>query len=170
MLFIGESTGIPVPRVICSFTHKSNTFIAMERIDGEMLATIWPSLSESSRCRILTKLKILVEIMRELKPPDGFTGIANVVGGQLIDFRLPRTDHGFGPFETTQDFHAFLRDGLKKLPNLDPEVGHMIELQDGPRPAPVFTHGDLSSLNILVNGDTVVGIIDQKFAGWYPYY
>jgi len=34
----------------------------------------------------------------------------------------------------------------------------------------VFTHGDLSSLNVLVRGDQIVGIIDWETAGWYPSY
>ena len=46
----------------------------------------------------------------------------------------------------------------------------MISLQDRPWPMPVFTHGDLSSLNIIVRGDDVVGIIDRESAGWYPSY
>lgn len=45
-----------------------------------------------------------------------------------------------------------------------------MELQDRPWPPPVFTHGDLSSLNILVRSDEVVGIIDWETAGWYPSY
>jgi aminoglycoside phosphotransferase len=46
----------------------------------------------------------------------------------------------------------------------------MIQLQDGPWPNPVFTHGDMSSLNVLVDGDNIVGIIDWETAGWYPHY
>lgn len=34
----------------------------------------------------------------------------------------------------------------------------------------VFTHGDLSSLNILARVDDIVGIIDWETAGWYPSY
>lgn len=43
-------------------------------------------------------------------------------------------------------------------------------MQDGPWSQPVFTHGDLSSLNILVHGEEVVGIIDWETSGWYPSY
>lgn len=36
---------------------------------------------------------------------------------------------------------------------------------------PVFTHGDLSSLNILCRRDEIVGIIDWETAGWLsPYW
>lgn len=51
--------------------------------------------------------------------------------------------------------------------------GDLQELATFYRQAPstsVLTHGDLSSLNILVRGDTVVGIIDWETAGWFPLY
>lgn len=34
----------------------------------------------------------------------------------------------------------------------------------------VLTHGDLSSLNILVKNDKVTGIVDWESSGWYPSY
>ena len=34
----------------------------------------------------------------------------------------------------------------------------------------MFTHGDLSSLNVLARGDEVVGIVDWETAGWMPGY
>ncbi|KAI6785049.1 uncharacterized protein J7T54_008143 [Emericellopsis cladophorae] len=32
----------------------------------------------------------------------------------------------------------------------------------------LLTHGDLSSLNIMVQSDTVVVIVDWDTAGWFP--
>ncbi len=49
-------------------------------------------------------------------------------------------------------------------------MSELIALQDRAWPPTVFTHGDLSSLNILVRGDKIVGIIDWERAGWYPSY
>jgi hypothetical protein len=172
MRFIAKNTQIPVPRVICSFVHNATTYIVMQRIQGKMLAAVWPSLSESSRSKVLSQLKSLVGLMRELKPLEGFEGVANVVRGPLSDLRLPRTDNGFGPFKSIQEFHKFLRNGLEKRPDLDLEIDRMMELHDRPWPwpGPIFTHGDLSSLNILVEGDEIVGIIDWETAGWYPQY
>lgn len=53
--------------------------------------------------------------------------------------------------------------------SLDLKVQELIHLQNKTWPL-VFTHGDLSSLNILVCGDNIIGIIDQETAGWYPSY
>jgi RIO-like serine/threonine protein kinase len=43
--------------------------------------------------------------------------------------------------------------------SLDLKVQELIHLQNKTWPL-VFTHGDLSSLNILVCGDNIIGIID----------
>lgn len=34
----------------------------------------------------------------------------------------------------------------------------------------MFTHGDLTQHNIIVQGNKVTGLIDWKYAGWYPEY
>lgn len=70
------------------------------------------------------------------------------------------------------DFHKALRNGIE----FDGHAGVPEDLQklaafhkrSGSRS--VLTHGDLSSLNILVRGDKVVGIIDWETAGWFPHY
>ncbi|KAL3415580.1 hypothetical protein V8F44DRAFT_629787 [Aspergillus fumigatus] len=66
----------------------------------------------------------------DLQPLEGM-GVALVDGGSLFDCCVPGRSLHFGPFATTQDFH------YKTWPL-------------------VFTHGDLSSLNILVCGDDIV--------------
>ncbi|KAL2856737.1 hypothetical protein BJX68DRAFT_229393 [Aspergillus pseudodeflectus] len=54
-------------------------------------------------------------------------------------------------------------------PTLDAEVRDLITQQNRSWPL-VFTHGDLSSLDILARGDKIVGMIDWETAGWYPSY
>lgn len=68
------------------------------------------------------------------------------------------------------DFHRYLRGGLEANPEHRPEIRELISWQDELWSAPVLTHGDLSSLNILASGNKVVGIIDWETAGWYPSY
>ena len=170
MQFVAKHTSIPVPRVYCAFKHKNRSYIVMERIHGESVGVGWLRRSEESRATILAQLKNMIEEMRRIKPPDGI-GVAHVDGGPLYDPRLYGPSNHFGPFQTIQDFHRHLRGGLEAHPKHWPEISELISKQDkfGP-PPPVFTHGDLSSLNVLASGDKVVAIIDWENAGWYPYY
>ena len=76
----------------------------------------------------------------------------------------------FGPFAGIQDFHRHLRQGFQYDPGNNPEINELIHLQEAASHPPVLTHGDLSSLNILVRDDKIVGIIDWETAGWLPSY
>lgn len=155
----------PVPKVHSAFVHNGSTYILMDRIDGKMLTCGWSSRSAGSKTKILTQLKRMVDELRSLPPPS--QRISDVNGGPLYDDRFPRSSFA-GPFNTIHDFHFYLRDGVQAPPDRIPAIVRMISLQDRPWPMPVFTHGDLSGLNILVRGDDVVGIINRESAGWYP--
>ena len=106
--------------------------------------------------------------MRSLLPPHN-QAIANIDGGTLFDCRLPSSSCRFGPFRDVSGFHRYLRGGIKFDPCLDPEIRHLISLYSGQWPLS-FTHGDLSSLNIIVRGEEIVMIIDWETAGWYLAY
>lgn len=113
----------------------------------------------------------LIGQFRNLPPPDN-VGIANVDGGPIFDLRLPGKSY-WGPFRTIQDFHRELRNGVEASQLDDRSIPGLAELcafHDEPWPTPVFTHGDLSSFNIIVRDDRFVGIIDWENAGWMPPY
>ncbi|KAL4920393.1 kinase-like protein [Aspergillus aurantiobrunneus] len=143
MRFIAQNTSIPVPRVCCAL------YIVMARIQGEIIGSSWARRSEQSKAKLLSQLKNMVAKMREIKPPEG-TRVASVGGG------------------TVQDFHRHLRGGMEFDVTLDADVRDLMQQQNRSWPL-VFTHGDLSSLNILARGE-IVGIIDWETAGWYPSY
>ncbi len=168
MRFISRNTSIPVPKVVCAFTHSGRTYIVMEKINGEIIGSGWLNRSEQSKTTLLAQLAKMITEMRELQPPEDM-GVASVDGGSLYDCRVPGQSLRFGPFSTTQEFHRHLRRGMEFDSRLDPEVQHLIKQQDGSWPL-VFTHGDLSSLNVLVHGGDIVGLIDWETAGWYPSY
>ena len=173
MRFIAQHTSIPVPKVYCAFTRKGWTYIVMEKMNGEMLGSGWGERSDCSKAKILQQLKRMVDEMRNIPSRRGEgqrQGVRNVDGGSIWDSRLPGTSMCHGPFESVHDFHRYLRGGFNADPNHYPEVSELIALQDRAWSPPVFTHGDLSSLNILVHGDVIVGIIDWETAGWYPSY
>lgn len=153
----------PGSEIYCAFMRKSITYIVKENISREPVVTRWAQLSD----KILGQLRTMIDEMRRIPKPDA--RICNADGGSLWDCRLPTSLDRYGPFADTQELHSFLRNKLEKAPP-HPEVDEMIELQKRDWGQPVFTHGDLSSLNILVRGDNVVGIVDWETAGWYPPY
>ncbi|KAI4193932.1 MAG: hypothetical protein LQ346_003793 [Caloplaca aetnensis] len=171
--FIGKHTSIPVPKIYCAFERKGCTYIVMEFIRAYMVAYGWTTRSEESKGKIMSQLRSMTDEMRRIPRPAGL-GIANVCGGSLFDGRLPGPLR-FGPFKTTDDFHLHVREGWDRercqaLPPIPgDEIRDLLRQHDGTWPV-CFTHGDLSSLNILTRGDEVVGIIDWETAGWYPSY
>jgi len=179
MEFIRHNTSIPVPKVYCAFKHKNTTYIVMERVKGHKISNYWLNRSEESKTRLLAQLKGLVDEMRALRPPHG-SQVANAKGGSLHDLRLPGlgldnpqvTALRFGPFEDIASFHRWLTKPYDyPHESLLTDVNELINwYKDNDWGLPVFTHGDLSSLNILVQGDNITGIIDWETAGWYPAY
>ncbi|PYH92219.1 kinase-like protein [Aspergillus ellipticus CBS 707.79] len=166
--FVAQHTTIPVPRVFCAFTRRNCTYIVMERIKGEVIGRGWVRRSEESKARLLSKLRRMIEELRQIPAPKNI-GIASVDAGPLYDCRVPGPTIRFGPFKSMQDFHRHLRTGMDFDPELDHEVQELMRQHKKEWPL-VFTHGDLSSLNVMVREDDVVGIIDWETSGWYPSY
>ncbi|XPS78067.1 hypothetical protein M3J09_010087 [Ascochyta lentis] len=173
--FIAKHTSIPVPRVHHAFTHHGKAYILMERVRGETIAKRWQSLSEASKLSIFKQLKQITNELRSV--PCQANGVSNLDGGPIHDYRLQTSS--WGPFCTVTDFHSSLRNNLtleslessKSLrPDEISDLRQLITFHETIIRAPVLTHGDLSSLNILIHNDTVVGIIDWDTAGWLPYY
>ncbi|RMZ80305.1 hypothetical protein DV738_g2804, partial [Chaetothyriales sp. CBS 135597] len=183
-----NTTGIPVPKVYCSFLHRKQAYIVMERIQGgEELPRAWGAMSQEARDAVLLQLRRMISELRGLaaSPPGVATGVQSCVGGSLYDARLSgRGNPRWGPFKTIQDFHVWLRrdyspEDLRRdrrgthLKDQDAsDIEDMISRQDrdGQWASPVFTHCDLNPSNILVRDGKVVGIIDWEFSGWYPPY
>jgi thiamine kinase-like enzyme len=143
----------------------------MERIDGQPAALGWVWRSEASKARILDQLKDITQQLKNVTPPNGH-GVTNIVGGPIYDCRLPNRSL-WGPFNTTDDFHKELRNGIDlevDTSHIASELPELFAFHKQYVPKTALTHGDLSSLNILVKGDDVVGIIDWETAGWFPSY
>ena len=171
--YIARNTSIPVPKIYCAFEHDDTGYIVMERLKGVDLYYGWYQRSEESKAKILSQLKGYVDEMRCLSPPGPM--VSNVDGGSLEDPRITVKTHRWGPFTSVQAFHQFLHEGAEPNPEIPvskwPEgMMDLFEWHAKPWPTIKFTHGDLSSFNILVDGDTVTGIIDWQTAGWFPSY
>ncbi|OBS25991.1 hypothetical protein FPOA_06521 [Fusarium poae] len=172
MQFISKATTIPVPRVYYAFEHKGRVYILMERIQGQSLWNDWCHRSPESRARILDQLRSMIAELRRLQPENDM-GISNVVGGPIYDQRLPKKST-WGPFRTIGEFHQELRNGIKpddiSHESTPTDLQRLVSFHEKDIGRSIFTHGDLSSMNILVRGDNVVGIVDWETAAWMPPY
>ena len=168
MQFIAQRTSIPVPKVYCAFKYKTWTYIVMERIDGEIVGANWYKRTKESKDNILCQLRQMIDEMRRILPAE-HQKIASATGGTIYDARLSGGPIRRGPFNDIGQFHLHVREGIEAHPDHFPEIHDLIAAQNETWPI-CFTHGDLSSLNILVRGEDVVGIVDWETAGWYPSY
>ncbi|KAH0443415.1 hypothetical protein CcaCcLH18_01096 [Colletotrichum camelliae] len=144
----------------------------MARIDGNTACLRWVKRSEASKKQILDQLKDIICQLRAIPPPPEGTRVCNVDGGPIWDCRLPSNEF-WGPFATAKDFYRELVQPVSLEADVGGEFADIDELLDFYRhwdDSLVFTHGDLSSLNVLVRGDDVVGVIDWETAGWLPSY
>lgn len=166
MVHVAQHTSIPVPRVLCAFQKGGVTYILMERIKGVSIGKVWTSLSAQEKDSLRSQLRRFLADLRSLPPAQpGRIGDVNYL--ELYDDRI--CSGGFGPFTNSRDFHQFLRHGVVK-PVKNTELDQLISDHEKLEYETCFTHGDLSSLNILVRDGCVVGIIDWEMAGWYPEY
>lgn len=149
----------------------------MERVRGQALNTILPSLSTADKATIFSQLRSAMDQLRFLEPPS--MAVQSCVGGSLLDSRIAHArDKRFGPFDSIADFHLWLRQH-RQLPLTSPHwsdeevmaIEKMIQCKDeGSWLPPVFTLADLNSSNVIVRNGELAGFIDWEFAGWYPSY
>jgi aminoglycoside phosphotransferase (APT) family kinase protein len=113
----------------------------------------------------------MIEELRNVQAIEN-QGVTGVDGGLIYDPRLPKSSF-WGPFKTIYEFYYDLRNGIDEnnvYDNTLPGLRELVSFYNQAWGRPVLTHGDLSSLNILVQGEQVVGIIDWETAGWLPPY
>ncbi|KJZ71010.1 hypothetical protein HIM_09589 [Hirsutella minnesotensis 3608] len=157
MRFVAQHTSIPVPKVYCAFVYSGWSYVVMSRIPGEMACLGWQRRSAESKERVLSQLRRMVTELRSVRLPEDISGVAGVDGGCFSDCRLP-TKTIWDSFPTTRSFHQALANGIKfdvEYKSLASDMSELFEFYRGYGEQVVLTHGDLSSLNILVRQDDV---------------
>ncbi|KAG6365486.1 hypothetical protein INS49_007097 [Diaporthe citri] len=158
--FLRENTTIPVPTV---YETTSNS-ITMEFVEGLTLEEAWKDLSSTEIAAISEELRDYLTQLRGLKG----SFIGSFDGGPAVDSRLFVNEGG--PFRTVAEHIDFvLSDPPRNWPGAAP-MHNMVRSQMRTDYDVVFTHGDLKSINILVQGSRITAIIDWGYAGYYPEY
>lgn len=161
---------VPIPRVLAIQTKLYPTYFAMEEVFGETLEKHLPHMSDSELDHIVAQLSA---ILRDLRSISGNGGIGGVTGRPLrssLFQELPPLRY----FPNVQGFYDHIIDSFTKqcreVGDDDGTWGKSIISQFPQNPAVHFTHGDINPSNIMVQGSTIIGLVDWGMAGWYPDY
>lgn len=154
-------TTIPVPQVRQVVVNaSSNTYIIMEYVDGETLASCWHRLSLLSKLRIAWTLRGYVGQLRRLRRSVPGTLDGAACTGLLF------TDYGAGPFTSYDEMTAWFNHKLdvsQRMKHAPPDAPRF----DNSWPL-VFTHQDLCPRNIMLARDGKVYMVDWEGSGFYP--
>ncbi|KAI9713110.1 MAG: hypothetical protein M1820_001095 [Bogoriella megaspora] len=176
----GSSSGIPKLYAMYRSQVNGHICLIMERMPGETLEKLWPSLDTAQKSQICAKTRALLTTIRQI-PAGGFYG--SIDGGPIAHHLLwdARRDSTIqGPFKSEQELNiGFVKKlrGIWAMNNKHSYKADFYErqlgriLRDHP---PVFTHTDVQKKNIIVERvgayDFKVSLVDWECAGWYPSY
>ncbi|PVI08062.1 kinase-like protein [Periconia macrospinosa] len=162
--YVKANTTIPIPEIAKDWTDRQQRrFILAERIEGENLQSAWPTLSQDARVRIAEQTAEYIHQLRKLQSEKmASLGDAPIYSGWLF---LQGLETPHGPFGSDEELWQSLSVELRKLP----EKAQKAFRKRLPPCAPyTFTHGDLTTVNIMVKDDKLAAIIDWESAGYFP--
>ncbi|OAA65536.1 Protein kinase-like domain protein [Niveomyces insectorum RCEF 264] len=185
---------VPVPEVYGWRQDGRQTFLYLELVEGYTAAQLWPFLPANDCAALGADVRALVETWRRLPQTLvanlPFIGHAN--GQSLLDWLFINSANPVaGPFPDVARFHDWLvacsdsQANANELPLAPPapprpETSSAAQIDRSllPDDAPiVFTHGNLSLSNIIVDPERgldgrlrIAAIVDWQQAGWYPDY
>lgn len=147
-------------------------FIVMGIIPGTPLEKCWEDLSSHAKRSIVQQLHGFIQEWRKIEGPY----FGSVDGGPCEDvfFKHPwewnPKPRRYGPFSTRNEFNQAVVEALcnsrpnGKLTEKDEPLAESILAsgKDGQGDRKVFTYGDLHQSNIIVEDNTITGIIDWR--------
>ncbi|PVH74005.1 kinase-like protein [Cadophora sp. DSE1049] len=192
MLHIQQNTSVPVPRIYALYSNPNNMkqYIVMQKVAGETLACLWPTLDATQKIAIARSLHGAMDQLRTLPSPGGYCSLGNRPLQDSIFWTGDdkNTSSINGPFETEDELNAAMvrKYIFNNLPVQKADFYTRTFKKILHNHRPIFTHGDLQRKNILVratlppvgqpsNAETAaqdyeITILDWEVAGWYPSY
>lgn len=162
---VEQHTSIPAPLFIDTFEHQGKVMLVMTRVRGQQLQEVFHRLSYPERTQLSADLRSAIKQLREI-PNTTPHRFANVLGGPLLDVRLPDShDRARGPFDNESDFHDAL---IHKF--ISAETKQAVAHVHSQSYRSFFSHADLNFYNIIIERGKLSGIVDWECAGYYPEY
>lgn len=170
------AVGIPAPKLHqATFSVRNGVehgSMRMDRVEGCQLDNIWDGLDDSTKARICEDIWGIVDEIRRIPKPAEFSHLY-----QCAADGSPSTD------VLIQDLcsppRPILDDDALRARIYERYLHYAGSLYEGTLPSmlprsemSVFTHGDLTPRNIIVDPDSgrINGVIDWEDAGWFPDY
>ncbi|KAL4782700.1 kinase-like domain-containing protein [Aspergillus varians] len=144
--FVQEQTSIPVPTVVDSWDEDGHALIVMRRVPGKPLSEDWPTLHNRKREYRKANRRVYCNFL-----------IMNGKPGNKLH----------GPLATDEELWEEMEQGL--IENGVPEAARIRLRKSIPPSKPyTFTHGDLASVNMMVENGSLTDIIDWEMSGFFP--
>jgi aminoglycoside phosphotransferase len=161
MIYIRQKTSIPVPTVRLCFQHDKQTYLVMDRVNGQSLGTCLSEMSDQRLKKVVSQLASYIQQLRDLggnKPMGSWP--SGPYDNLLFDPPPLREFYVMQEFQSYWIYRLGTYMGLPEVPSALREIGQEHSV--------VFTHGDLAPRNIMVDGEEITGILDWETLGWYP--
>ncbi|KAJ2968005.1 hypothetical protein NUW58_g10318 [Xylaria curta] len=156
---------VPMPKVRAGWKENGKVITISDTVPGDRLYDIWWDLSRKERESIAEQVAEHIDSWRECD----LGRISNLVGDAVHhhDNLFGTTEAGFGPFGSDLEFWLAIEQRLRKK-GVDEDTIQLLKDRMPPSSPCVFTHGDVSSTNIIVHRGTVTGILGFENAASLP--
>ncbi|CAL5875246.1 uncharacterized protein PFLUO_LOCUS9550 [Penicillium psychrofluorescens] len=168
--FVKDNTTIPIPSLLKDWDDEDGRyFLIAERVPGEPLERVWPKMSTPAKEKLAQQTAEYLKQLRQLHS----SKIQSVHGQPVYDAFLfagygPKGyEVPHGPLLSDEQLWNEMTPALKNVPDV---VRALLREKMPPAQPYTFTHGDLTTCNIMVDPDThsLTAIIDWENAGYFP--
>ncbi|GKZ38433.1 hypothetical protein AbraIFM66950_010626 [Aspergillus brasiliensis] len=154
----------PAPELLHDWVDQDGRyFLLQERMDGDTLETVWPTLTDLQKVAIADQVAGVCKRLQFITSPR----IERVDRRACSSTLLFGDSEPHGPFRSDAELwdavslplrqRSFPQKALDSLQKRFPQYASY-----------VLTHGDLSIGNIMVKDGQLVGILDWEHAAYYP--
>lgn len=171
--YVRDHTNIPVPSWIHSWHEDTRALVLMDRLPGVTYEEIWDEedeeeqLTEEDLDTIREELTEYIKQLRELRSPEAKTADNQLLRNVLFWRQIPEAQWQLMP-TYEEDREQWFKKSLSGVGQSDlPELERLKEMFPASE-SYVFTHGDLTSSNILISNGHISGIIDWELSGFAP--
>ncbi|KZO94133.1 hypothetical protein CALVIDRAFT_539183 [Calocera viscosa TUFC12733] len=151
-----------------SIDHFTKAFLLMTTARGKPLCAVEHELTPDQVTTIGLELRDYLSEMHTIPNPYKY-GLCSSAGGELDAPLFTMQNFDLQTFDDIRSFHAWLRERMQRhWPVMQPRVQPIFSKYDVQQT--VFSHGDLSTDNIMVHDGRLAGLIDWETSGWMPAY